>query len=620
MRQVNEFDQHMLEIYSELDLDRLTDLAVQYATRRLGAGGCSIFLRDDISGRYVLRGTTGLSDLERMPAMRVEYELGEGLTGWIARHGHPLRIANPADEAALQHIAGDLFWSRKYSELSAKPGLAYLGVPVLARDAQTVLGVLRVSRKAEGQAFTTQDEDLLSHVAALMGVAIENSQRYERERRRARYFRLLLEISGEVTLRRPVAETLRALAVRVQQGFRTEACLIYLQAEEDREQVVLQALSGIPETLLGLRFNCREGVTGQTFGTGRPVQIRAKSAFERWDDPRMQQIAALLPSREYRSYIGVPLRLGDQTFGMLELINKVPSAPGHRDWFTDDDEEYLTLLATSVSGALEGARYLKTLGDVSVTALKLQRVAAFGALAQRIRHEAANPLTVARLGMANLRRDLNGILPAAADAQTAHAGQGFSPERRAAIARRLEVVETSLDRVSDKLLEMLHFSQQIGFVRATVQWNELVRGVLIWLSADLQQRNLDVHSSYGELPNVFVEANEMFGVLATGLRLGMQALGAGHHTLELRTVADAAGKAVRTEFCVPDASTDGISVSERLGQLLEPAQGSPEELLPMRLEWALAKETVEREYGGTIEWRQLGGAMCFVLELPARSP
>ncbi|MBE9472927.1 MAG: hypothetical protein IMY75_12570, partial [Chloroflexi bacterium] len=68
------FDQELLEIYGELNRDRLTALVVRYACDRLGAGGCSIFLRDDITGRYVLRDTTGLLEDARMPAERVEYE------------------------------------------------------------------------------------------------------------------------------------------------------------------------------------------------------------------------------------------------------------------------------------------------------------------------------------------------------------------------------------------------------------------------------------------------------------------------------------------------------------------------------------------------------------------
>ena len=589
MNQPAGFDQELLEIYGELNRDRLMALVVGYARDRLGAGGCSIFLRDDITGRYVLRGTTGLLEGAEMPAERVEYVSGEGLTGWIARHGRPLRIANVRDNGELRDIAEDLVWSKKYSEISAKPGLAYLGVPILSRGEATVLGVLRVSGKAEGEQFDVSDEALLGHVAAMVSIAIENSQRYEREKRRARYFRLLLDIGGELDPRRSIAEMLQAVTGRVRQGFRTEGCLVYLRAEENADRMVLRTASGLPETLTG-KLTCvvGEGPTGHIVRAGTPVQIREPAALGDWNAPYVAEIASHLPSGVYRSFVGVPLRLGDEVLGTLELINKIPSSPGHRDWFTDDDEEYLRLLSTAICGVLEGARYLKTLGDVGVTAMRMQRVASFGTLAQRIRHEAANPLAVARLAVTNLRNDLQ-------------EEPGFS--------RRVDVIEANLNEVSGKLLDLLKFSQRIGFIRTTTKWNDVVREALIWLAAERQRRGVEVHAVYGDLPPLFIEPNEMFGVLVTVLRLTMESLETHGGLVKIRTYAG--GQCVRTEIRAPEAPLAGT-----VSSIIEPAAGAPEELSPLHFEWALARETVETQYAGSLKWQVQDKEAIFVLELP----
>lgn len=594
-----EFDQALLEIYGELDRDRLMDLVVGYARSRLGAGGSSIFLRDDITGRYVLRGTTGLLEGARMPAERVEYEPGEGLTGWIAKHGRPLRIANVKDNGELRRIAEDLTWSKKYSEISAKPGLAYLGVPIISRDGATVLGVLRVSGKEEGEQFNAQDEALLSHVAAMVSIAIENSQRYEREKRRARYFRLLLDISSELDPRRPIAEMLQAVTERVRQGFRTEACQIYLRIEENGNRVVLQAASGLPATLVGrLMYGVGEGLTGHIVRTGAPVQIRETTAFGAWNDPHIAEVASHLPSGVYRSFVGVPLRLGDEILGTLELINKIPSSPGHRDWFTDDDEEYLRLLSTAICGVLEGARYLKALSDVGVTAMRMQRVASFGTLAQRIRHEAANPLAVARLAVANLRSDLQ-------------EKPGFT--QKSGFLKRLDVIETNLNEVSAKLLDLLKFSQRIGFIRTTTQWNDVVREALIWLAAERQRRGVEVYTVYKDLPPLFIEPNELFGVLVTALRLAMEALEMPGGLIEVHTSLSDDEQRVCTEIRVPEAPLVG-----KVASIIEPAAGAPDELSPLHFEWALARETVATQYAGSLRWEAQDEKARFVLELPLR--
>jgi len=602
MNRVAGFDKELLEIYGELNRDRLMALVVRHARDRLGAGGSSIFLRDDITGRYVLRGTTGLLEGAQMPAERVEYEPGEGLTGWIAKQGQPLRIANVRDNGELRRIAEDLVWSKKYSEISAKPGQAYLGVPILSRDGSTVLGVLRVSGKARGERFDAQDEALLSHVAAMVNIAIENSQRYEQEKRRARYFRLLLDIGEELDPRRPIAEMLQAVTERVRQGFRTEGCLIYLQAEEDVHRAELRAVSGLPETLIGkLTYMTEEGLTGHIFHTGTPVQIREVAAAADWSDPHIAEVASHLPSGVYRSF-GVSLQLGDEILGTLELINKIPSAAGHRDWFTDEDEGYLRLLSTAIGGVLEGARYLKTLGEVGVTAMRMQRVASFGTLAQRIRHEAANPLAVARLAVTNLRSDLCDVL----GSPPLQGGVGGG-----SLTRRLDVIETNLNEVSGKLLDLLRFSQQIGFFRTTTNWNDVVREVLIWLAAERQRRGVEVHVTYEDLPTLFIEPNELFGVLVTVLHLAMEALEAQGGLIEVHTSLSADGQRIRTEVHAPEAPLSG-----NIASILEPAAGAPEELSPLHFEWALAQETVKTQYGGGLTWQAYDGAVQFVLELP----
>ena len=540
-----------------------------------------------------------------MPAERVEYEPGEGLTGWIARHGKPLRIANVRDNGELRRIAEDLAWSKKYSEISAKPGQAYMGVPILSfplpggRQREVVLGVLRVSGKAEGEQFDAQDEALLSHVAAMVSIAIENSQRYEREKRRARYFRLLLDISTELDPRRPIGEMLQAVVNRVRDGFRTEACQIYLRDEESASRVVLQAASGLPGALIGnLTYVVEEGLTGHIVRTGTPIQIREAAALGDWNDPHVAKVASHLPSGVCRSFIGVPLRLGDEILGTLELINKIPSAPGHRDWFTDDDEEYLRLLSTGICGVLEGARYLKTLGDVGVTAMRMQRIASFGTLAQRIRHEAANPLAVARLAVTNLRSDLQ-------------EKPGFS--QKPGFLRRVDVIEVNLNEVSSKLLDLLKFSQRIGFIRTTTQWNDVIREALIWLAAERQRRGVEVHAVYEDLPPLFIEPNEMFGVLVTLLRLTMETLGTHGGLVEVRTSSSADGQCVCTTIRAPEAP-----LVETVSLIIEPAAGAPEELSPLHFEWALARETVEMQYAGSLRWEVQDKEACFVLELPLK--
>ena len=131
------------------------------------------------------------------------------------------------------------------------------------------------------------------------------------------------------------------------------------------------------------------------------------------------------------------------------------------------------------------------------------------------------------------------------------------------------------------------------------------------MSSERQRRDVELHMFYENLPPLFVEPNELFGVLVTVLRLVMEALESSGGLIAIRTSPSADGKVVRTEMQALDAP-----LYERISSIIEPAAGTPEELSPIHFEWGLAQETVEEEYEGSLTWRAEADAVSFVLELP----
>jgi nitrogen-specific signal transduction histidine kinase len=178
-------------------------------------------------------------------------------------------------------------------------------------------------------------------------------------------------------------------------------------------------------------------------------------------------------------------------------------------------------------------------------------------------------------------------------------------------SRRVDIIEANLNEVSGKLLDLLKFSQRIGFIRTTTKWNDVVREALIWLAAERQRRGVEIHTVYGDLPPLFIEPNEMFGVLVTVLRLAMESLETHGGVIKIRTLSG--GQCVRTEIRAPEAPLTGV-----VSSIIEPAAGAPEELSPLHFEWALARETVETQYAGSLKWQVRDKEVIFVLELPLK--
>jgi hypothetical protein len=93
----------------------------------------------------------------------------------------------------------------------------------------------------------------------------------------------------------------------------------------------------------------------------------------------------------------------------------------------------------------------------------------------------------------------------------------------------------------------------------------------------------------------------------------MEALETHGGLIEVHTSLSADGQRVCTEVHAPEAPLAG-----KVAFIIEPAADAPEELSPLHFEWALARETVETQYAGSLRWEAQDEKARFVLELPLK--
>ena len=96
-----------------------------------------------------------------LPKFRVQ--LGDGLNSWVVRNGKLLNLGGSEEEAAFGIVAYD----------DGKPTESWLGVPMIARD--RVIGSISV-QSYRRNAFSTDDEILLTTIANQAAVALDNAQ------------------------------------------------------------------------------------------------------------------------------------------------------------------------------------------------------------------------------------------------------------------------------------------------------------------------------------------------------------------------------------------------------------------------------------------------------------
>lgn len=144
---------------------KLLDFVLRAALDRVGAERGSIMLPTEDGKTLEVAASLGLpQDLAHETV-----EVDKSISGWVARHGLPLRVQDIDQNPDLVEISNRLedasFVSMPLERKLNREGLA---------DEQRVLAVLNVTRKKGGGYFTEGDQKILSIVANHASVAIEN--------------------------------------------------------------------------------------------------------------------------------------------------------------------------------------------------------------------------------------------------------------------------------------------------------------------------------------------------------------------------------------------------------------------------------------------------------------
>jgi phosphoserine phosphatase RsbU/P len=116
---------------------------------------------------------------------------------------------------------------------------------------------------------------------------------------------------------------------------------------------------GYPRELVdNLRVPIGQGITGTAAATGHPVRVSDTSKDDRY-------IAAI---ENVRSELAVPLMLQGKCIGVLDIQSR------HPDYFTPDQQNILTLLASRLAVAIENARLYQKERTQAETLLLLNEV------------------------------------------------------------------------------------------------------------------------------------------------------------------------------------------------------------------------------------------------------
>jgi signal transduction histidine kinase len=446
-------------IHSTLDPNRVLKRIVHEAVRITHATSGSIALLNPTTQLLEIQAARGI------PAQAIELRLrlGQGITGWVARTGRPARVGDVRSDPRYVPVRPDV-----RSELA---------VPLEVQG--EVRGILNVDSERV-DAFTADDQELLTELAAQAAQVIHNTWLYEQLRLKARLFESLVSVGHTINSALNLDEALQAIT--------REACLLMearmcslLLLDETGRWLRLGANYGAGKAYLNKpHLGVDESLVGVVVRLKRPLQelqVQSSGRYVHTDLAREEGLVSLL---------SVPLVFRQQAIGALNVYTAEPHV------FSNEEIRILTALAELSALAIEKARLYERAVDVEEQMRRNEKLSALGLLAAEVAHEIRNPLTVMKM----LYHSLDLRFP-----------QG-DPR-----ARDAEIMGAKIQHLNQIVEQILVFARSAEPQLAPVHINPLLEELALLTRHKLAHQGVIVkHRLSPNLPTVVADAGQLHQV------------------------------------------------------------------------------------------------------------
>ncbi len=247
---------------------------------------------------------------------------GHGILGAVIDERRSIRLAHLSEDP---RSAG---FPAHHPEMDG-----FLGVPIRVRD--EVYGNLYLTNRVGG-AFTQEDEELVTALAATAGVAIDNARLFDDSRRRQRWSAALAEVTSAL-LSGGSDDVLGVVADRVASVI--DADLVCVVVPIDEETLVIDTARGVGSSdLIDRRYPAADSLVAAALDSGRVVSSDA-------------QAVGTLPDLPAGPAVAIPLLAFGRPLGALTISR---AEGGMR--FTPGELEMAADFAVQASVAIELAR------------------------------------------------------------------------------------------------------------------------------------------------------------------------------------------------------------------------------------------------------------------------
>ncbi len=300
-------------------------------------------------------------------------KLGEGVAGQVIATGETINIANIETDEKFIKLGSQLPEFR-----------SLMVAPVKSGDQK--LGTISIQSEIPNS-FTAKEGELLSALGIQAAIAIENANLLENIQQALKESNALYRINQGLASSLDPDELLQDTVDLLQKNFGYYHVQVYV-TDPDSHRLIMRAGSGtIGEQLkqVGHSLARGEGISGYAAETGAPFFTN-----------HVDQIVFFVRNpllQETKSELAVPVKIGDEILGVLDVQQLPPTA------LTQRDIQLVSAVADQLAIALQKASLYEEL-QISLEQekairnqlLQNERLAVMGRLLATVSHELNNPL------------------------------------------------------------------------------------------------------------------------------------------------------------------------------------------------------------------------------------
>ena len=341
------------------------------------------------------------------------WELSEGgLTTKIITLRQPLLLHSAME---ISESGAQAYVTAEDNEEETK---SYMGVPIMIGE--NVLGVVD-AQSARAHAFDEKNLRLLQTLASNMGIALENARLFKETEQRAVELSAINTVSQALVAETELDNMIQLIGSQTRDIFKAD--ISYLALLDRPTGTIHFPYSHGDEDLRSFKFG--EGLTSYIIESGEPLLINKDIAG------RSVQLRTRRIGRKALSYLGVPIKAGRETIGVLSV-----QSTKEEDIFNNDHLRLLTTIAANAGAAIHTAQ--------------------LHAETQRRARETSALLEISRDISSSLEASvvLQGIVTHAKDLLVGNTSALFLPEENGRIFRAIAAVGEDAENVRNETIDL----------------------------------------------------------------------------------------------------------------------------------------------------------------------